>query len=275
MVKLICLDMDGTLLDDDLKISGPNREAIDLARQRGIAVTIATGRMFASALIYARELAIDIPLITMNGAMIKHPRTEAKLVDLSIGRSRLEEVIRIITDHGYRPNFYDEFNLYVGEGLQRYYHTSVLAGLDDRYRIQTIDEEFTYQQLIEEAGATINKGIFFPSAEDRPILRDRLAGLGGLAVVASSPTNLEITHQDADKGKGILTLGRHLGIDPAQIMVIGDSDNDRSMLQVAGYPVVMGNAAAELHELACFVTDDNNHHGVARAIRKIALGEIC
>lgn len=275
MVKLICLDMDGTLLDGQLQISEQNREAITLAQKQGIAVTIATGRMYASALVFARELEIDVPLITMNGALVKHPVTEEKLSEYSIGREELIRVIDRITSYGYRPNFYDEFNLYVGQGLQRYYQTGLFAKMDPRYQIISLDDSFSYQDLVERAGDSIKKGIFFPSPDHRERLRRELLAVGNVQVVGSSPSNLEITHFLADKGRAVRTLGSHLGISVEEIMVIGDSENDRSMLEVAGYPVAMGNAAQSLKNIAAHVTLDNEHHGVARAIRAIALGESC
>lgn len=275
MVRLICLDLDGTLLDDAHRISPANRAAIDLARSQGVAVTLATGRMFGSALIHARDLVIDVPLITMNGALIKHPVTEEKLLELAMGRDELDHAIALITHHGYRPNFYDEFNLYVGEGLQRYYHTRLLTDLDSRYRIQSIDDDFTYDDLLATAGHRLNKGIFFPEGPIRDRLRQELLAIGNLSVVASSPTNLEITHHGADKGKAILTLAGHLGISAAEVMVIGDSDNDRSMLEASGYPVAMGNATAELKAMARYITADNNRDGVAQAIHHFIGGQTC
>lgn len=272
MVKLICLDIDGTLLDPELNISRENREAIRLAQEHGIAVTLATGRMFASALIYARELKLDVPLVTMNGALIKHPFTQAKLHELRLGRRELGEVIAKITSAGYQPNFYDEFNLYAGSGLQRYYDNRILASLDPRYRIVEMGGEFSYQDLMDRYGDQVLKGIFFPSLEDKEPLRAALQEIGSIAVVSSAPTNLEITHHEADKGRGIRLLGDSMGISPEEIMVIGDSENDRTMLEAAGYSVAMGNASASIQAAAKFVTLDNTQHGVARAIRDIALG---
>lgn len=275
MVKLICLDMDGTLLNGQLQISSENRAAILLAQRQGITVTLATGRMFASALAFSQELNIQVPLITMNGALVKHPVTGEKLSEHNIGRQELTQIIDRITFYGYRPNFYDEFNLYVGQGLQRYYQSGMFDKLDPRYRIIPFDDSFTYQDLIVQSGDHIKKGIFFPEEEHREILRQELEAVGNLHVVSSSKTNLEITHHQADKGKAVEILGNYLGIRPEEIMVIGDSENDRSMLAVVGYSVAMGNAPEIIRQQARFITLDNEHHGVAKAIREIALGESC
>lgn len=275
MVKLICLDMDGTLLNSKLQISEGNREAIHEAMRNGIHVTLATGRMYASALTFARELGIDIPIITMNGALIKHPVTEAKLQELIIEKERLESVIRILEAEVIRPNFYNEYTLYVGEGLERYQRMMAQAAVDSRYAFRVIDEQFTYQDLLAEAGNTIQKGILFPPVQRLEEIRTKLKAIGGLSVVSSSPFNIELTHYNATKGQAIRTLGESLKIRPGEIMAIGDSENDRSMLEEAGYPVLMGNAAQDLIIERALRTLDNNNDGVAEAIRTYALGEIC
>ena len=275
MVKLICIDMDGTLLNSQLQVSDENKKAIYLAQKQGIAVTLATGRMYPSALSFARQLGIEVPLITMNGALVKNPITEEKLSEHSIGRSELTQIIDRITQYGYRPNFYDEFNLYVGAGLQRYYQRGAFDQMDPRYQIIPIDDSFTYQDLLDKSGDTIKKGIFFPKHEDRELIRKELLAIKNLHVVSSSLTNLEMTHHLADKGKAVMLLGDYLGISQEEIMVIGDSENDRSMLAVAGHSIVMGNAPLSIQKEASFVTLDNDRDGVARAIRTIALGETC
>lgn len=275
MVKLICLDMDGTLLNSRLEISANNRAAIRAARDKGIAVTLVTGRMFGSALSYARELDLDIPLIAMNGALTKHPVNETKLRDIPIGRDNLRRVIDLLVEEGYRPNFYDEYNLFVGEGLERYRHMRILTRDDPRYGIRPIDEAFSYEDLMEQAGDRIHKGIFFPGGALRLPLQEKLMAIGDVSVVSSSPDNLEITHREADKGKAVLELAMSLDIRPQEIMTIGDSENDMSMLLAAGYPVAMGDASDELRAAARFVTKTNDLDGVALAIRRIALEESC
>lgn len=275
MVKLICLDMDGTLLNSRLEISAPNRRAIRAAREKGIAVTLATGRMFGSAVSYARELELETPIIAMNGALTKHPVTGTKLRDIPIGRERLRQVIGLLLEEGYRPNFYDEYSLFVGEGLERYRQMRILSEQDPRYAIRLIDESFSYQDLIEQAGDRIQKGIFFPGQVLRRPLQEKLKKIGALSVVSSSPDNLEITHAEADKGKAVVALARSLGILPEEVMTIGDSENDKSMLLVSGYPVAMGSASDSLRAAARFVTNTNDLDGVALAIRRIALEESC
>lgn len=275
MVKLICLDMDGTLLDSNLEISPANREAILRARSKGIQVTLATGRMYASALAYAKELDIDIPIIAMNGALIKHPISEAKLKDLIIRPDLLERVIRVLQAKNLRPNFYNEFTLFVGDGLERYRRMLANASFDSRYAFKVIDETYTYDDLIREAGGTIQKGILFPKPEMMEEVRMILKQIGELSIVSSSPGNIEVTHEEANKGNAIKALGESLGISTNDIMAIGDSENDRSMLDVAGYPIIMGNAGPTLKAGKGFITQDNNNDGVALAIRKYALGDLC
>ena len=92
-----------------------------------------------------------------------------------------------------------------------------------------------------------------------------------LEIASSIERNMEINAPGVSKGPGLMALARHLGLAPAQVMAVGDSGNDRTMVQLAGLGVAMGNATEDIRRVADAITADNNHDGVAEAIEKYVL----
>lgn len=270
MIRLIGLDLDGTLLNSDLMVSPANRAAIEKAKDQGIYVTICTGRMFASALDFARQLDLSHPLITMNGALIKNPVTEEVIAAYPMEEAAVRQAMAILSDHRMTPNFYDEYNLFVGENHPIYDSLKNLMAQDSRYGFKRIGPDFSYEDLLDHHGGDLLKGIFFAEAKVREEVRQKLSPLN-LSIVSSSATNLEITHPKASKGQALRTLAKSLGVDLSETMVIGDSENDLSMLMTAGLAVAMDNAPDTIksacHEITASCEDD----GVAKAIEKFAL----
>lgn len=273
-VRLICLDIDGTLLNSGQEITRETREAVNLARGRGIHVTIATGRMFGSAAGPARELEIVEPLITLNGACMRKLEEETGLRDLPMDRKTLGEAVKALLELGLKPSFYSGHTLYIGDRLERYQKMLERMG-DPRYRIQIIDARYRFEDMLRERDLRIRKGILFPQPGQQEAAWHALKKIPGLSVVSSSSETIEFSHREANKGSAVLQLAKRLSVGPGEIMAIGDSDNDLSMLNVAGFSVAMGNASEAIRNTARFVTEDNDNNGVARAIRRHALGEIC
>ena len=122
-------------------------------------------------------------------------------------------------------------------------------------------------------GLSVNKIFLLGKPEQLPALRQELTRWEDVYVTCSGPNNLELLGRGVDKGIGLTALARRLGVPMEDVLCIGDSDNDRGMLAVAGMPVVMGNAAPEIQALGRWITDTNERDGVAKAIRHfLALG---
>lgn len=273
-VKLICLDIEGTLLTSRQELTWENREAVCLARERGIHVTIASGRIFGSTVGPARELGIVEPLIALNGAYMRKPEEEAELINLTMDREAVKQSQEVLLELGLRPSFYSGYTLYIGDRREHYQRMVERMGVS-RYRIQPIDTGYSYQDMLVEEDLQVQKGILFPNPEKREAAWHALEKIPGLCVVSSSATNIEFSHYEAKKGNAVLQLAERLSVKPEEIMTIGNAENDRSMLEVAGFSVAMGNACERIRSCARFVTEDNDHDGVARAIRRYALGDLC
>ncbi len=262
-IKLIAIDMDDTLLNSELAISERNFAAVSAAQAKGVVVAIATGRMFSSALPYAKQLAMQAPIITYNGALIRHPQTQATLFHQTIEDEAAAKVRQLFKERGWYLQAYVNDQLYVKERGWEAKSYEALAGITS---IALGDDFFAQTQaptkmlamaeakLLTEIEATVNEA------------------LGGRIFTATSkPTYLELTHPDVNKGRALALLGEHLGVARDEIMAIGDSNNDYAMLEYAGLGVAMGNASARVKGVAQFVTGDNDASGVAQAIERFVL----
>lgn len=261
-VRLIGLDLDGTLLHSDQSISKRALAAIDEARARGVKVTVATGRMFVTSINYVKEIGVDIPFVVSQGAMIR-------TVDGSIITHRpvppdmARQVVSYALEHNHHVNVYVDDHLFIQRAeesvqdyLAKYPYSCTVCDL---------------MKLLEQKTPT--KVLFLENPETMPALQANLNQLfeGKLHMVLSDPSFLEINHKDTNKWESLKEIGRFYGIDGDEIMAIGDSLNDLEMVRDAGWGVAMGNAMEEVKQSARFLTGTNDEDGVAGAIERWVL----
>ncbi|MDL2280728.1 Cof-type HAD-IIB family hydrolase [Selenomonadales bacterium OttesenSCG-928-I06] len=269
-VKLIAIDLDDTLLNDNLEISARNKEAILKAVEKGIVVTIATGRMFRAAIPFAKQLNLDVPLIVYNGGLVKKTLSEEIVFHKPIPSSSLSKIYKLTQKHNWYIQTYIDDYLYVKEATEYTAFYCKLANVSARVignkifdtrrlptKIMIQDEESKIKGIIDELNFIFN---------------NKGSGLDEVSITTSKPTYVEITAQGVNKGAALSMLAESLAISCENIMVIGDSKNDVSMLKLANYSVVVENGCAEAKEVAKIMTKSNNDSGVAVAIEKYALG---
>lgn len=289
MIKLVALDLDGTLLDPSGKITGQNRAAIAAAEDQGVLITIATGRRFRDARPVGLELELNAPLITHNGALLKYAgslqTTAASLLDENVaseiiraGREFRGDALLSADPHGMGTLYYDRIsddNL----PLQKYLVWSrSLHGTEDVEAVTHVSDLLQVVKNVEVIHIS-----FSGTCGRMSELSDFLIGeLGETATILSTIypaldfTLIDILPAGASKGAGLAKFAAERGILPEEIMAIGDNFNDLEMLEFAGVPVVMGNAAPGLLERPEFYkTVSNNESGVAAAFdRFINTGDI-
>lgn len=277
-VKLIALDIDGTLLDSSSQLPEANLRALAMAAERGIEVALVTGRRFDFALPIARQIPCPLTMIVNNGALVKSvhgetylrhllPRDTAKAV---LGANpKLRRGTAVVFD---RPRAHQVvFEEIDWEDPQRkeYYRRnrefiSRVAPLEDC--------------LTEDPIQVMCSGPVDEMREAEKALR---------AVREETPFSLAVTYYaerdfgmvdvicaDCSKGSTLAEWTALRGFTREEVMAIGDNHNDREMLEFAGLPVVMGNCVAELKTLGCRETLSNDDGGVAAAIEAYALGGI-
>ncbi|HHU78563.1 MAG: Cof-type HAD-IIB family hydrolase [Caldicoprobacterales bacterium] len=263
--KLIAVDLDDSLLDKDLKISETNKRALFAARNKGVQITIATGRMLDSAMPYIRELNIDIPVITYQGAFIKDTLSGNTLIKKSVSIENARKVIDICSRENLHIQVYTEDSYFFEEDncfSRLYRRMSGIQGeaVGDLKRF--LNEEPIKLLIIDEPDNIARYRIYF-----QRLLSDVLQ------VYISRPNYLEFTNIEATKGNALAQLGRMLGVSRKEMIAIGDSYNDISMLEYAGLGVAMGNAPDNVKSHAGFITGSNDEDGVAEAVEKFVLME--
>lgn len=272
-IRLIALDLDGTLLDSEKHISERNCRALEQAHRAGIQIVPSTGRFFRGVPEAVRALPFVQYAITINGA---------KVLDLAaqqvIYRSEipLEQAERLFDYMDKLPVIYDCYqNDWGWMGRSQYERLgSFVQGqpmLDNIQRMRTPLDNF--REGIRKHGQPIQKTqMFFQDLKRRELELQRMPDLfPEMSISAASDNNIEINSRDANKGAALQSLCRYLKIDISEVMAFGDGLNDLTMLQAAGVGVAMGNAAEEIQQKADLVTSSNLEDGVAEAIERYIL----
>jgi hydroxymethylpyrimidine pyrophosphatase-like HAD family hydrolase len=150
---------------------------------------------------------------------------------------------------------------------KRFERTPVLSYLQkSRVQVEDLYEELGGNETIE------NLSIMCATPEERDRILARVRGISGIRIIYPWPTDLEITSSDADKGEALLSLAQMLGFRREEVMAMGDGNNDLGLMRSAGLSVTMGNSDPEVIETADYMTADNEHDGVALAVRRYILG---
>lgn len=240
-IKLIALDMDGTLLNEEKEISAANRQAIKDAEAKGIHVVISTGRSMATLRDLAKSLSLSSYLVTVNGSEIWDEHGEL--------------VERNIVHNDLMTWMYD---------LSKTHNTGYWATSTERVFFDEMPEDLsTYQWL--------KFGYEIKDDEVRELILSELRSRDAFEITNSSPTNIEVNAIGINKAKGIEKVCSLLGITMENVMACGDSMNDIAMIKEAGLGIAMGNAQDIVKEAADWVTASNDEDGVAEAIKKWVL----
>ncbi|WP_258360926.1 Cof-type HAD-IIB family hydrolase [Moorella sulfitireducens] len=266
-IRLVAFDLDGTLLNDDLVIDSRTKEAIRRVREKGITVTLATGRMFSSARPYAVELGLDLPLVVYHGAQVRHSKTGEVLFERTIPLDLASRLIAAIRQFGYAYNVYLDDRLYVEKVAAENEEYARRAGVD----LHRVEDMLTFLQEQEKRPLKIVALRDGPELDPLEASIRRQVG-GEVYFTRSLPHYLEMLNPEVNKARGLQALAEREAIRPEEIMVFGDSYNDLQMFRYAGWAVAMANAPAEVRAAADYVTGSNNDGGVARALEKFILG---
>jgi Cof subfamily protein (haloacid dehalogenase superfamily) len=264
-VKLVALDLDDTLLDCGLQISPRCIEAIQAVRRHGVIVTIATGRMFKSALPYARQLGIDVPLITYQGAWVKNSLSGEVLYYRPVDRMLTRNIFQFFDSCGVHYHSYFDDNLCMESLTEEGQYYAQIAGVKPML-VHDLYRELEQREPFKIMGITFN---------ERMLLDMELALKNGfgrqLYITRSKPNFIEVMHREATKANALQVVAEHYGVDRTEVMAIGDSYNDLDMLEWAGLGIAMGNAHKEVKEAADYVTTSNEEEGVAEALKRFVL----
>lgn len=271
-IKLAALDLDGTLFNNNSQISEGNLSAIRRITEAGVHAVISTGRPFAGIpFAQLKNTGIDYA-ITTNGAAIYRISTGECLCEEPLDDETVFPILdfllskdihmdAFIGGKGYSPRqcLTVGKRLNVPDELKKYI-------VETRIRVDDLPG-FIREKQLRVQKMTLN---FYQDTDgnyvDREEVRQFLEGNPAISCVCGGFHNLEFTRADVNKGRGLHTLSRILGIDPADTMAIGDTENDIAVLKAAGIAVAMGNATDAVKAQADYITDTNERDGVARAL---------
>jgi len=263
MYKLIAIDIDDTLINDDKEVTPATQQALEQAVAKDVVVTLATGRAYASAQKIARQTGLNVPIITYQGALIKNLMDEKVLYERYVPKDAAHKLFEYCIEHNLHLQVYIDDKLYAREENQKLKDYSELNRTP--YFIEPnfkkLIAQKTPKMLIIDDPAYLD--------EIAPVLRELLGS--EVHITKSKPHFLEIMHFEGTKGHALTFLANHFDVDMAQTMAIGDSWNDHEMLEAAGLGVAMGNAIQALKDIADDVTLSNNEDGVKAAIEKFVL----
>jgi Cof subfamily protein (haloacid dehalogenase superfamily) len=232
------------------------RAAIGRARDAGIHVIVVTGRMFRSVRPYVEEAGLlDEPVVCYQGAVVADPRTGEFLRHVPIPREAALEAIDAIIEAGFHVNCYVGDSLYVAKVTPEALSYSTFQGLD-LHEVGPLHE-----WLHDDPTKLIAVGD--PDALDafEDLVKPRFTGR--LFVSKSLPHFLEFAHPDVNKGSGLQFVADRLGFTAEQTVACGDGENDRELLDWAGYGVAVANAHEDILDRADLVVPDVEHEGVA------------
>lgn len=279
-IKMIGIDLDGTLLTTEKKLLPFTRKVLSEAIERGILVVMATGRPYSGILEEIRTFPGIRYALTSNGARILDMQTGDVLAEHLLPLKSAKKALEILQKYDTLQEVYFDGQGYAEEKklemISRYHHNPHMWDYvrKSRKAVQSIPE------LIARENKDMDKvQALFADMKELEEAWKELEQYKELVLVSSLGYNIEINAVGVDKGWGLMELGELLGIRSEEIMACGDGDNDIQMLEKAGIGVAMGNAEENVKAAADYVTETNDEEGVAKAIVKYAFcktgGEQC
>jgi 5-amino-6-(5-phospho-D-ribitylamino)uracil phosphatase len=265
-IRLLAVDLDGTLLTSDKRISPATVEALRAAgRDVGVHVVLASARPPRTVLPFYEQLGLDTPMINYNGALVYDPRSRRVLMHLPIPLKTAREIVRLAR------KLHREV-LVSAEIMDRWYTDR----LDSRYLTETAklfgpDQVAPIGKWLTEA---VTKLLFLAARDKITELGRRIAEAlpHQVSMVQTEGHLLQVMHVTVSKAQALRCVAAELCVERENVMAIGDNANDVGMLQWAAIGVAVGNATPEVKAVAQLVTGGNDEDGVAEAVRQLILG---
>lgn len=264
MIKLIAIDLDGTLLRSDKTLSAVNRQALHYANDRGVKIVVCTGRPFLAAQHIIEEIGlntIEDYVVTFNGGQIQNAQNGEIIHASTIPAwqmwqwydelTRIDLPLNIIDrDWVYEPLTYPD-------DVESIYVSDITTAPHRQVDFRCFDRDHGFLKMVV--------------ATPEPILKARISHLSptlaqDFSTYFSQAHLFEVVKKGVSKGQALIHLSRLTGIATDEMMSLGDQENDLTMIKTAGIGVAMGNAIDAVKATADYITDTNNEDGVAKAI---------
>ncbi|WP_408011571.1 Cof-type HAD-IIB family hydrolase [Pseudalkalibacillus sp. A8] len=267
---MLALDIDGTLLRSNFRIDRSTKEAIDYVKNKGVYVTLATGRNFPSAQKIAKALKLDSVLITHNGALIASSIDEP-IHEERISANDVRNIVQIVEKYDAHIRLLHE-RYSLGNQVQQKSHivAKMTMGIGDPLFYPVTFTENLSDHLEEKPMSVPKIDIQFFSDEEKEAASQELKEkVDCISITASTRCDFEIIPKSVNKAVGLQILGKHLGISMDEMVAVGDFVNDMEMIQNVGLGVAMGQSSEEVKHAADWVTRTNDQHGVGYLVREV------
>lgn len=270
MIKLIAIDMDGTLLDSQKQIPQANIDVLKEAREAGVKIVLCTGRVKSGVLPYAEELDLsgkDEYAILDNGCTTYSTKDWSLLNYHQLQASEIEDLVARVANYpDVDVTFFDQSHYFIVSD-----QVPELVAYDAGLVFNTVTP--TTVTALKASEAPILQGMYMGevAALDRFEVENDAELRQQFSMVRSQSYIYEVLPKGTTKASALIQLAQDLGISPDEVMAIGDAANDIEMLEFAGISIAMGNASEAVKALADDITSSHDEAGVAQAIRKWVL----
>lgn len=271
--KLICVDMDGTLLNSKKRISERNLKAINQAHDKGVRFVVATGRIFVSANYYGTIIGVKTPIIASNGSYIREKDMDKAIYEEYLNKSECTIILNLLKQYNIMPQFYSTDTIYTEEikhSALIYSKANETLPKNRQVEIKIIKQ---WENLFDKSLDLIKVMVVDDNKENVKAAKDDFLKLNKFEVVSSMNGSFEIMKKGTSKGEAVKKICEYYGIDKNEVICIGDNENDLSMIKFAGLGVAMGNAEEFVKKQADYITLSNEEDGVAHVIEKFVLKE--
>lgn len=259
MIKAVAIDLDGTLLNSEHKISEFNKKIIDKLVNKGIMVMIATGRTYQSLYKYKEELNLKSPVICYNGAMAVDGGNDEKIFELALEEKITKRLVEIAREQDIHLNIFQDEKWYIEAKRDEVDLYAKTSGL--KYHLLNFNN---FESL------AVTKAMFIGDASVLKIVDEKLEKEFGqdLYKAFSRPYFLEVLNKDVSKGKTLVEVLKKKGIKKEEVIAFGDRYNDYEMLKAVGIGVVMENAPSDMKKEFEYKTLSNDDDGVGKFLEE-------
>ena len=276
-IRLLALDLDGTLMDSDKHFPEINCRALQACERRGIRVCLVSGRSFELMRGFARELGVSPMMAASNGARIEGGINGPTLAEHTFELCDARRVLDTLTKSGLYFNYYTRGRCYMGNAEMK---AALGARYDHHVPGVTGEAPYTYETICDpdRLRADIARGVYKFVAMGDPYdarfeqLRQALADMN-LSVSSASTRNIEFMPTGVDKAYALRRLCAASGVALGHVMAFGDQTNDLPMLDICGWPVAMANGEDIVKRRARIIAPDHDLGGVGLTIQKYILGD--
>ena len=269
MIKLVALDMDGTLLNSRHEISSENRELVKTCIEKGVKFVLISGREIESIKHYSRILDLDTYLTGYNGSLITNNDGNKAVFSNTLN----PRLVKAVIEEAYKANMFIiaflQDSILVSDNSSKWYKNflefTIANPIVEADLLLYLDENNKWDEINKICLSDDHKKLIDFKEAIEPKLKEEFT------LLFSLPFFLEVFNNNVSKGLALEKLAHYYGVNREEILAIGDGENDISMIKFAGLGVAMGNSSQLVRNSADFITLTNDENGVASTLRKFLI----